>query len=155
KEHPGEPGERTARVIAEADAEPESAEHLPLGGAVACTRLLGETGKEDRAAGSDRVPGEDSARADVPRPKARPPIGRKIGGIDGGRTGPRRHARGRIGVACGQAHSPLAEAAVEAGEDATEVAANFGGVAVAVDLARGAHALRPEHEFRRLRRRSR
>src|SRR5262249_7802179 len=49
----------------------------------------------------------------------------------------------------------LGEAAGEAVEDATEVAANFGGVAVAVDLARGAHALRPEHEFRRLRRRSR
>ena len=41
------------------------ARELGVGGAVACARLLGETGKGDRAAGSDRVPREDSAHAEA------------------------------------------------------------------------------------------
>src|SRR5262249_24954546 len=49
-------------------------------------------------------------------------------------------------VAGGGTQAPLAEAAIEAGEEAGEVAADIGGVAIAVDLAPGADALRPERE---------
>src|SRR5262249_57359724 len=56
----------------------------------------------------------------------------------------------RIGVARRQARAPITEAAVEPGEDAAEIAARVGGIAVAVDLSPGADALRPEREVGRL-----
>src|SRR5262245_25655539 len=101
----------------------------------------------------DRVPGERRARTEIPRPKARAGIGRDICGVDIGRTRPRAHAHARIAVARRQARAPITEAAVEPGEDAAEIAAHVGGIAVAVDLAPGAEALRPEREVGSLRRR--
>src|SRR5262249_25635438 len=72
--------------------------------------------------------------------------GRDIRGVDVGGTRPRAHAHARIAVARRQARAPITEAAVEPSEDAAEIAAHVGGIAVAVDLAPGADALRPERE---------
>src|SRR5262249_26819603 len=150
--HPGEAGERPGRNGAEGHPVAKLAEHLAFACTVARARLLGEAGEDDRTAGADRVPGEGRARAEIPRAEARPRIGREIGGIDIGRACARAHAEARIGVAGGGTQAPLAEAAIEACEEAGEVAADIGGVAVAVDLAPGADALRPEREVGGLRR---
>src|SRR5262249_56187329 len=71
-----------------------------------------------------------------------------------GGVGARVKWGGRMGVTAGQASAPLAEATIEPGENAPEITACIGGVAVAVDPTPGANALRPEREIRRLRSRS-
>src|SRR5262249_1361638 len=90
-------------------------------------------------------------RAEVQRPKARAAIARKVCTIDIGRARSRAHGCGRIGVTAGQAGAPLAEATIEPGENAPEITAYIGGVAVPVDPTPGATALRPEREARRSR----
>src|SRR5262249_32189238 len=122
QKHPGEAGERLDRDAAEAHAVTDLTEHLPGYCAVARARLLGEAGENDRAVGADRMPRGCCARAEVQRSEARAPIAGEIRAVDIGRARPRAHTRGRIGVAAGQAGAPLAEAAIEAGEDAAEVA---------------------------------
>src|SRR5262245_23534049 len=151
--HPGQPRERLGRDGAEGQAVAELAEHLRFARAVARGRLLDKAGEGDGAAGADRVPGERRARAEIPRPIARAGIGRDIRSVDVGGTRPRAHAHARIAVARRQARAPITEAAVEPGEDAAEIAARVGGIAVAVDLAPGADALRPEREAGRFYRR--
>src|SRR5262249_60549746 len=146
-------GERQCRDGAEGEAVAELAEHLRFARAVARSRLLEKAGEADCAAGADRVPGKRRARTEIPRPKARAGIGRDICGVDVGGTRPRAHAHARIGVARRQARAPITEAAVEPGEDAAEIAAPVGGLAVAFGLAPRARAPPPQRGGRRLCRR--
>src|SRR5262249_49121767 len=119
--HPGEASERLDRIVAEAHAVTDLAEHLALDGAVARARPPREAGEGDGGAGADGVPGKGRARAEVQRPKARAAIARKVCTIDIGRARSRAHCCGRIGVTAGQAGAPLAEATIEPGENATEI----------------------------------
>src|SRR5262249_15187402 len=114
----------------------------------------GEAGKGVGGAGADRVPGKGRPGGKFKRPKARAAITRKVCNIDIGRARSRAHCCGRIAVTAGQAGAPLAEATIEPGENAPEITAYIGGVAVAVDPTPGANALCPEREIRRLRSRS-
>src|SRR5204862_7791048 len=71
------------------------------------------------------------------------PIGRDMPRLDIGRAASIGVVM-RTGVAGGDAAAPVAEARIEAGDDAGKVAPQGCGVAVAVELAPGAEALRPE-----------
>jgi hypothetical protein len=75
-----------------------------------------------------------------------------VTGVDRGGAGARIGFGLGVGVARRQPGAPIAEAAVEAGEEAGEVAPDRGGVAVAVGVAPGAEALEPEYEIGRRRR---
>ena len=133
--HIGKPGEGLDRHVAERAGVADLAKHLAGASAIVRRGAVHEAGKQDRAAGADRAPGNGGARTKVERAKVRARIGSQMRRIDVGRACARTRADARIGVAAGNTRPPIvAEPAVDAGEEARQVALYVGRIAGAETL---------------------
>src|SRR5262249_8444245 len=119
--HEGRSGKRLDRHAAEREAVADLAERLALGRGVVRAGRVDQSRKVDEARGADAVPGHRGAGTEVPRPVAGARINAETGGLDIGEACTRTHANARIGVAADRAHHPIAEALIEASEEAAEV----------------------------------
>src|SRR5262249_19292468 len=132
--HPGSAGERLDREVGERKAIADLAEDLPRAAVVVRKRAVEETGANNGAIRADRVEREVRAAAKIARAEAPAAIGRDMTGVDIGAAEAIQVVL-RSGVARRKADAAIAaDARVDAGEEAREIALHARRVAIAVEL---------------------